>query len=55
MAGRVWLPPLMIFAFLLGPAAAFAQSVGPDEAVNAAHDGLSQKSRPYGGAKERDL
>jgi hypothetical protein len=43
MTGRIWLPrltsvsiaPLAALLFLLAPAGAFAQTVGPDEAVNA--------------------
>ena len=35
MIGRIWLPSLVAFAFILGTAGAGAQTVGPDEAVNA--------------------
>ena len=52
MTGRIWLPrltavsvaPLAALLFLLGPTGAFAQTVSPDEAVNA-EGSVSQQLR----------
>ena len=35
MTGRIWPPPFVAVAFILGTAGAGAQTAGPDEAVNA--------------------